>query len=381
MSRALASIQKIEKLASIANADFIEQATVLGWNCVVKKGEFKEGDWGVYFEIDSMLPDIPEFVFLRSTSGRVPAEGFVHRLKTKRMRGIISQGLMMPLSVFKDVEDLDDLCIGDDVTELLGVKKYEPPIRLPGLKAGHISHPFPNFIPKTDEIRVQSIPWILDEFEGRKVYATVKVDGTSVTFFSKDGQFGVCSRNHERKRPQPEPIWRKILVRATAKIKLLDTLRRFGLLHHWQGGVANTYWQIAEQYGIENKLCELGRNIAIQGEICGPSIQSNRLGLLDLQLFVYDIYDIDEKRYLGYNEQIAIANKLGLERVPDAGVFIFRFSTVQELLEFAKGKYLNGHKREGIVIRTICETEFRKLGRGSFKVINNEYLLATEKEE
>jgi RNA ligase (TIGR02306 family) len=390
MERSLASIQKVEKIEPIEGADRIDKATVLGWHLVVLKGEFKEGDLGVYFEIDSMLPDLPAFAFLKDPKGKIPAEGFIHRLKTKKLRGVISQGLLIPMNAFDFTIQgkLKRHSIGDDVTEILGIKKYEPPVNV-SLRTGQAKSTFPSFIPKTDETRIQSIPWIVGEFQGKKVYVTTKLDGTSLTCYLKGDQFGVCSRNMEWKKPVPEPVWRQKVMKVFAKLanwgfgtRIHSLLRSLGYLRNWQAGAKNTYWEVAEQLNIELLLGIAARKLeskdwAIQGEICGPGIQKNRLGLKENQLFVFDVYNISERRFLNYEEQKSFVELIGLKRVPDVGVVLFIWSSVDEILKFAEGKYENGHNREGIVIRTVEETEWRRLGRGSFKAINNSYLLET----
>ena len=369
MERKLASIQIVENLEPIPGADFIERATVLGWHCVVRKGDFKIGDKCVYIEIDALLPDIPAFEFLKSTTGKIPCEGFVHRLKTKKLKGQISQGLLMPLMDF----GLKGTEVGNDVTKLLGIKKYEPEVNS-SLKVGQAKGNFPGFIPKTDETRIQNIPWIVSAFQGKVVYETVKVDGTSSTYYMKDRKFGVCSHNMEWKKPKSEPGWRITFWKIALKLGVLSFFRKHGYLRNWRADAQNTYWEVAEKFEIEKKLRGLG-NWAIQGEICGPGIQKNRLGLKEYQLFVFNVWDIDKKCYLNYEDQKAFVEKIGLVRVPDVGIFEFKWKTVDEVLQAAEGKYENGHKREGIVIRTIEETEWPHLGRGSFKAINNSYLL------
>ena len=118
--RKLASIQKITALRPIENADKIEVATVLGWQVVVQKGQFKEGDFCVYIEIDSILPDKPDFEFMRERKFRV---------KTIKLRGQVSQGICFPISILLKATDKDlILREGDDMTELLGVRKYDPQI-------------------------------------------------------------------------------------------------------------------------------------------------------------------------------------------------------------------------------------------------------------
>ena len=122
--RKLASIQRIWKIEPIEDADRIELAHVLGWQCVVNKGQFRAMDPAVYFEVDSFLPVAPQFEFMRASSYRksdIMGEGF--KLRTLKFRGQISQGLLLPLSDFPEIpEDAD---IGTDVTDLLGVRKWE----------------------------------------------------------------------------------------------------------------------------------------------------------------------------------------------------------------------------------------------------------------
>ncbi|MBP6640991.1 MAG: RNA ligase (ATP), partial [Bacteroidia bacterium] len=224
--RTLASIQRIKDLAPIPGADAIEKATVLGWQLVVKKGEFQIGDLAVYCEIDSLLPDRPEFEFLK-------ARGM--RIRTIRLRGEISQGICFPLSVLPAGTEIAE---GADVTDILEITKYEPPI--PASLAGVMKGGFPSFIPKTDETRVQVLQELLDKFTGTLCYVTEKLDGSSVTYYLKDDEFGVCSRN----------------------LELLESDE-------------NSLWKVARMLKVEEKLRALGGNHALQGEIVGEGIQGN----------------------------------------------------------------------------------------------------------
>ena len=168
-TRKLVTIQKISDLKPIENADAIECAGVLGWHVVVKKGEFKIGDPCVYFEIDSLLPVVSEFAFLsksgvkKSYADGKEYEGY--RLKTIRLRGQISQGLCLPISILDGKKYPTDsrknpvYQTGTDVTSLLGVVKYEPVI--PANLSGQAKGLFPGFIPKTDETRIQFCPKVL----------------------------------------------------------------------------------------------------------------------------------------------------------------------------------------------------------------------------
>jgi RNA ligase (TIGR02306 family) len=190
--RKLASIQTVNAVGSIPNADAIERVRVLGWWVVAKKGEHKSGDALVYCDIDSLLPERPEFEFLRATSFKpahddLPA-GF--RIKTVKLRGQVSQGICFPLAILPVGTATEE---GADVTDLLGVRKWEPP--LPVGMGGKVKGAFPGFLPKTDETRVQVLEPVLARHRGKTFHVTEKLDGTSFTAFLRDGVFGVCSRN------------------------------------------------------------------------------------------------------------------------------------------------------------------------------------------
>jgi RNA ligase (TIGR02306 family) len=328
--RALASVQRIRKLEPIPKADRIEKASILGWHCVVKKGEFEEGDLCVYFEIDSVLPELPEFEFLRDKKFRV---------KTVRLRGVLSQGLAVPLGVLPQDRQYEE---DDDVTEVLGVKKYEPEI--PAQLQAEMRAPFPARIPKTDETRIQTNPEeIIAEFSGKRVYITEKLDGSSATYAAIDGDVHVCSRNRS-------------------------------LVEDYE----STYWMLYRELRLDEVLRNHD-NLAIQGEVCGPGIQKNPLMLKSPRLFVFDVYDIDKKRYYGYHDLIGFCKLHTLPTVPLCEERIFDFETLDSLLDYAKGTYESGKTREGIVIRTVPAEYSQALnGRASFKVINNEYLLEEE---
>lgn len=321
--RKLASIQCIKAIEPIPNADAIVKATVLGWQVVVKKDEFAVGDFCVYAEIDSVFPEQPEFEFLRNKN---------FRIRTVKMRGQISQGICFPLSILpQDIPIVE----GYEVTEALGIVKYEPPI--PSGLAGLIKGGFPSFIPKTDETRVQVLQDLLDEHKGKLCSVTEKVDGTSATFFVRDGVFGVCSRN-------------------------LELAENAG----------NTYWKLARQLDIEAKLTALNCNIAIQGEIVGEGIQGNKLCIKGQRLFVFNMFFIDEYRYAQYAEMVSLLNKLNLDAVPLI-TDTYRLGTdIQQILKMANiPSTINSTvMAEGLVIRVMDEKEII-----SFKAISNEFLL------
>lgn len=334
--RKLASIQKIKALELIEGADAIEKATVLGWQLVVQKGQFNVGDMVVYCEIDSVMPDKPEFEFLKSRGMRI---------KTIRLRGQISQGICFPLSILPN----DFLVVEDaDCTDVLGITKYEPviPACLRGVKKGR----FPSFIPKTDETRVQVLQKVLDKYKGEKCYVTEKLDGSSATFYIKDGEFGVCSRN----------------------LELLEDAE-------------NSFWKVAKEMDIEAKLRSIGKNIAIQGELIGEGIQGNKLKLKGHTVKFFNAFDIDKFEYLNFfdfNE--LIVGKLELPIVPIVSLDYELENDIDAIIKMAtiKSQLLQDVWAEGIVIRPYKEkidlllsNENFNNGRVSFKAINPEFLL------
>lgn len=332
MDRKLASIQVIKELTPINGADAILCAKVLGWECVVKKTEFNVGDKCVYFEIDSMLPIASWNDHLRKEEGKKL------RVKTIRLRGQLSQGLAMPLSILPDGE----YEVGQDVTALVGVEKYEPvvPAHLSGMVKGN----FPAFLHKTDEIRLQSEPNVLQEVLDKNLtlVGTLKMDGTSFTAYRRDNDFGVCSRNLDLKETE-----------------------------------GNAHWRMARKLKLEEILRSEGRNLCIQGEMVGPGIQANRLGLKEVSLFIFNLFDIDTGKYLGLTELRDFCIKHGLEFVPTVYGFVADKSvTVTELLKIANDlDYANGTPAEGIVWRPTEETYSEVLkGRLSFKTISNRFL-------
>jgi RNA ligase (TIGR02306 family) len=330
--RKLASIQIVEEKHDIPEALNIEAIRILGWWVIAKKNDFKVGDRCVYFEIDSFLPERPEFEFLRKSSFKhhpLGVTGF--RLKTIKMRGQISQGLALPLNEFKAMENIN--VVGTDLTDQLEIIKWEDELEPSCRNIQYISHKnFPYFIPKTDETRIQSCREELTKLSGKPYYITVKLDGSSMTVYQKDEVYGVCSRN----------------------IELEDE--------------NNIYSITADKYDLKNKL--KGKNLAIQGELCGPSNGNpkNPLKLMEHDFFVFNVFDIDKQQFFSYEEMIALCQEFGLKTVPlfEQGD-CFEYD-VTDLLQMAIGKYESGTEREGIVIRSKCKTI-------SFKAISNQYLL------
>jgi len=336
MERKLASVVKVLDIQHIAGADAIEVATVKGWKVVVKKNEFKVGDLAVYYEIDSFLPVTPQFEFLRKSSYKKmnDKEGF--RLKTIKLKGQLSQGLLTPIPKGLLVPAQE----GDDLTELLGIIKYEPPI--PAELAGEIKGSFPSFIPKTDEVRIQNFESEVGiPLANERVYITEKIDGTSFTCYVKDGEFGVCGRNWELKETE-----------------------------------GNSLWRMANKLNLREKLLSLKRNIAFQGELFGSGINGNWYKLNDHQHMFFTGYDIDNQKRLPFNELLNIFEVLELSSVPVIDyVTKIPDGTQAEIVEYMllyaeSNSHINDAvENEGIVVRGL-EKEF------SFKAISNKWLLS-----
>jgi RNA ligase (TIGR02306 family) len=342
--RKLASVERILNIESHPNADKLEIATVLGWKCVVKKGEFKPKDLCIYFRIDSLIPMSHEWARFLQNKDKPQAPA---RLKTIKLRGQQSQGLCMPLETFKDTGlDPSVQLEGDDLTEFLGITKYEPEI--PACLNGDVKGARPSYTIKTDEDRIQAFPALIDEFQGKLVYVSQKIDGTSGTYSYLNEEYNASGRNWSYKED-----------------------------------INNTYWKISEKYKIREKLKDIydksGVGYAIQGEIAGPKIQDNLLELKDHELFVFNVMHLGEGSFLGFYEFKEFCERLQLQTVPILQICEFKWKTIDELLALADStRYPSGHVNEGIVIRPVHEFHSKVLsGRASFKVVSNEFLKKT----
>lgn len=361
--RKLASVQLIDEISEHDNADTLEIAKVLGWQVVVKKNTHKKGDKVVFFEIDSVLPRCS---WSESFAIQVKSRGGENIVVNSiKLRGKLSQGLVIRLSALVSDESIYN--VGDDLTQMLGVKKEDSE----EIKVGDDMKllPFPNHLGfiKTDEPRIQAEPEMLASFKGKKWYATVKYDGTSATFFinpNKD-ELVVCSRNNQISRP--------------ANISKSKSF----------------YWNTAEQYKIYDILSKYS-NLVLQGEIYGPGVQNNKLDVTKLSFAIFSIYDLNCKKYCNFHELQKYCKLLNLDMVEiDSFGDSFNF-TSEQLLVLAKGTYpgnlknkkllhpnnpQKSHIREGLVFRLQDGLYSDNYGsnRASFKVINNDYLLKSSK--
>ncbi len=345
--RKLASIQRIWKIEPIEGADRIELAHVLGWQCVVNKGQFEPYDIAVYFEIDSFLPIRPEFEFMRNSSYRktdIMGEGF--RLRTMRFRGQISQGLLLPISKFPEIPE--DVQLGEDVTELLGVRKWE--IEERATTGGTVIGNLPYDIPHTDETRVQENPELIDAFAGLEYYISTKMDGSSHSIGIDENGFHVTGHNYEYKDDGSSDFYEFVK--------------------------AHDYRNKMEEYMKAESLLTL----TIQGELCAPGIQKNRLRLAKPEWYVFTIRENGQR--VGLSRMKQVCKALDMIHVPIEEVdtdLPSKYPSVESLLARADGEYPNGGKKEGIVIRP-TEPVFCPLISASLsmKIVNNSYLLKND---
>jgi RNA ligase (TIGR02306 family) len=340
--RKMASIRKIDAINPIEGADAIEVATVGGWKVVVKKGEFQEGELAVYCEIDSWIPtEIAPFL----SKGKEPRvfEGVKgERLRTVKLRGQLSQGLLLPLDVCKNIESL--LFEGLDVSFPLNIQKWE--MAVPAQLAGQVRGNFPSEIPKTDQERAQNLVKEIDSViaAGLRFEVTEKLEGSSMTCYQLRGEFGVCSRNLDLKRDENNAFWKA---------------------------------SIAEQVELRMRAVDEHWDFAIQGELIGPGIQGNIYKLKEIEFRVFDVYNIQEGKYLNPEARRDLITRMGLKHVPVLAAKADLFDTlglknVEDILAFADGKSvmgdIEGPLREGIVFK---QTD----GGMTFKAISNKYLL------
>ena len=361
--RKLATVRTISGIRPIPGADRIEVAQVDGWECVVKKGEFQIGQRIVYVEVDSIMPERPEFEFLRDRKFRV---------RTIKLRNQVSQGLVLPMSILPPGYYGPDM----DVTDILGIKKYDPQAEqerqlLSCMEDNRVKQygrllqfmmrfrwfrkyfgpkpkkkGFPAWIVKTDEERIQNKTAMFEKEKkrGTRFMVTEKIDGQSATYFlekigRKKYEFGVCSRNIRLGKPDN-----------------------------------SSYWSIAAKYDIKSVLTQLiGEHdrIVLQGEIIGPGIQKNKYRVNNYDFYAFNLIFPDRK--CTTKEIAQLLQPFSIKAVPILEEDKALPESIAELVEYAKGTstLLTEQKREGVVMRSYDPDI-------SFKVINPNFLLAND---
>ena len=325
--RKLASIQRIQSLTNLDNSDNLSVARILGWDVVVQRNKFKVGDLVVYCEIDSILPDRPEFEFLRKNK---------FRIKTVKIRGQISQGICFSLP---DVGlSGNGFYESFDVTETLGITKYESKYESSNNNLGRYN--WPEFLRKTDETRIQNIN--LDKYVGLDCYATEKLDGSSITIYKHKGKVGVCSRNRELDLDESNVF--------------VDTVKSMGIIDKISSNRFDNY--------------------ALQGELIGPKVQGNKYKLSEHTIRFFSLYSIVLLDYLNFDSLKYLCRQIELDTVPRVDVLDKIVNDQEYYLRLAEGaSKLNPSQmkeKEGIVVRLTQDSNI------SFKVINPKFLLKYE---
>lgn len=331
--RKMASVQRIAEVKPIEGADLIEAYRINGWWVIDSKGKYQVGEKVVFCEVDSWVPtEIAPFL----SKGKEPKEynGVKgERLRSVKLRGQVSQGLLLPKSVLPDSYDTHCSIEGDDATLLLNVQKWEAPI--PACLVGQVKGTFPSFIPKTDQPRLQNLTKEFNNLQNHTYEVTEKLHGSSCTMaFTAERGFEVCSRNMNLKPDEN-----------------------------------NAYWKVALKYDVEQKMLENNlEGYAIQGELIGEGINGNQYKT-QLDFYVFDIYDIQEQKYVEADKRLRFCDKLGLKHVPVLETeFSIKDWTIAGLLSYAEGKSkLNGSEREGCVFKSLQDPSV------SFKVVSNKW--------
>jgi len=373
MSRKLVTVRKVKNVSKIEGADFIERCTVDGWDVIVKKGEFKENDLGLFFEIDSVLPDDERYKFLKKMTNT--SKGMGYRLRTIKLRKQISQGLMLPFSAF---EGSDSFNIGDDLTDTLGVWLYEP-VHQGGSRANSECKSigkkiFPDFLRKTDQERIQNKMHYFGLYKDSEWEATKKLDGSSMTVWN------YSEADHLLVDKFNKP-WKNFLMKTWQKITFyFKEPETFGVcsrninLREKEG---NAFWTMANELKLRELLKD--HNVALQGELIGPRIQNNHEKVDRNKFYLFDIFDIENQRYLLPNERyewLLLNDPCGIVNVVPhySNVKIFeKCNDVSEMQEYVNEPGMNsGVTLEGMVFKSMDVDGL------SFKCINNKFLLKYE---
>lgn len=363
--RALATIRRVAAIHPIDGADKIEAIIVDGWQAVAQKGLYKVGDLVVYLEIDSFVPhDIAPFLTKPGKKPDVYNEVEGQRLKTVRLRGALSQGLLLPMTehfthwendtwVHTSMHGTYSVEVGDDVTDLLHIQKWEKPIN--AQLAGIVKGNFPNFIPKTDQERIQNcynkiVRFCEENHDSRFWEVTEKLDGSSCTVYVNNYNHGVCSRNYDIEYDENNAFW-SVVIRDEILQKLIALIS----VYEYEG-------------------------IAIQGELVGPGVQGNKYKLDKREFFVFDIFNIEDQKYITPEVRRKLCNEFGLKHVPVINHdFVFHDVPYSEVLGFGDGtSMLANVEREGVVFKNTTFVDHTSGTPSSFKVISNAWLLKNE---
>lgn len=333
--RIMAWVARIDDVIKHPDADSLDICQVGGWKVVTRLGEFAVGDLAVYCSIDSFVPTEVAPFLSKGKEPRIYLGISGERLRTAKLRGVVSQGLLLPLDAIPG--HVNHWVEGDDCSAAIGIVKYEPPV--PAALAGLAKGNFPRFLHKSDLERIQNLSKDLEQWSYNQVRweVTEKMDGSSMTVYFRDGEFGVCSRNLELKEDDN-----------------------------------NAFWRAAKKFLLQEKLTSTGRNLALQMELAGRGIQGNPYKLADHNIYLFDIYDIDTDQYLVPDERYQLTLDLDISHAPiiNSCWEMPMNCSVDSLLSFAEGKStINPSvEREGLTFKSL-------VGRTTFKTVSNKFLL------
>ena len=340
-----------------------------GWWCVAQKDTYQVDQLVCYFEVDSWIPNTVASFLTRD--GHEPREfnGVKgERLRTIKLRGQVSQGMLMPLDkipfVKPELVTEETLLEGSDLTEVIGIQKWERAEH--GSLGGESRSNWPRFLRKTDQERVQNLPTVLEDYKGMDFQVTTKLDGSSCTMYFLaaksyywDPEVEVAEVLEEGQ--EPDPTYGRFGV-CSRNIDLKET-------------DGNAFWSIARKIDMEKKLKTAAwlTSLAIQGELIAPNIQNNYEKVSEPAFYVFDIWNIETQAYMSPSQVVAICKSMELNHVPvlSASWDISKaFTSIDDILKYAEGPGMNpGVSREGVVFKH-CDSDF------SFKAISNAYLVA-----
>jgi RNA ligase (TIGR02306 family) len=355
----LAVVARIERLEPIQGKDFVELVHLkdVGFTFICEKIH-AVGDLVVYVKYDTVVPDNELFAFMKESKFRVKPKSFTMKDEDGDVIGrIYSQGIVLPLqkvidflltqntTMYEQLAENVGALEGVDATAYLEIKKYIPPVQGSGSNFGNMQSKgdFPtHIVSKTDEANLAAKIRALDELQGKEVYITQKVEGSSITFFlDDDGELVVCSRNN-----------------------ILTDIE------------SNKFWQAVRKNDIKTKL-NYNKNLVCQAELYGEGVQKNKLGIEGVDIAIFNMVDKETRRRYTFREMVRLAELIDLPTVPFVKLiddFNMSFDDLQELADMQR--YSNGETAEGIVVRPVEPFFSKKLqGDWSYKVINRNYKL------
>lgn len=324
MSTLIVEITEITAISRHPNADNLDIAKVKGWECIVKKDAFKAGDKCIYVPIDAVLP--------MKLSDNWGVTDYLHngRVRTVKLRGVFSQGLVIPISLLPSGASTLN---GTDIKKTLGITKYEAPMPMRMLGETAPEHPF--FYKYTDIENLLNFPNIL--YEKEAVVISEKIHGTNFRAGCINGDFMVGTKNVRRKESENPDI----------------------------------YWQIGRMFNLPTITKTIMGNVILYGEIYGKGIQKLWYGEPRPTVRFFDV-SINGK-FLDFFDFTEFCMKYHL---PVAPTIAINTPWKESLKEFAnKNSTIATHIREGIVIKPMKERYDAHIGRVIFKHINKDYLL------